>query len=121
MPSPRAVELLLSDEEREQLRGWARRRKSAQALAQRSRIVLAAASGKNNSEIAAELGITRAMAAKWRSRFASERLDGLLDEPRPGRPRTITDAQVEEVIIKTLETTPTNATHWSTRSMAREV
>ena len=89
MPSPRAVALLLDDEEREQLQAWARRRKSAQALAQRSRIVLAAASGRNNSEIAAELGITRGMAAKWRSRFVRERLDGLLDEPRPGRPRTI--------------------------------
>src|SRR6266508_4315366 len=103
MPSPRAVEVLLSDEEREQLRGWARRRTSAQALAQRSRIVLAAAGGKSNSEIAAEMGITRGMAAKWRSRFAEQRLDGLLDEPRPGRPRTVTDAQVEEVIVRTLE------------------
>jgi transposase len=113
--------LLLSDEERGQLQGWARRRKSAQALAQRSRIVLAAASGKNNSEIAAELGITRGMAAKWRSRFAEQRLDGLLDEPRPGRPRTISDAQVEEVIVRTLETTPKDATHWSTRSLAAQL
>jgi transposase len=121
MPSPRAVELLLSDEEREQLQAWARRRKSAQALAQRSRIVLAAAGGKNNSQIAAELGITRGMAAKWRSRFADYRLDGLLDEPRPGRPRTISDALVEEVIVRTLETTPRDATHWSTRSLAAQV
>jgi transposase len=121
MPSPRAVELLLDAQEREQLQAWARRRKSAQALAQRSRIVLAAASGKNNSEIAAEMGVTRGMAAKWRSRFAAQRLDGLLDEPRPGRPRTITDAQVEEVIVRTLETTPNDATHWSTRSLAAQV
>jgi transposase len=121
MPSPRAVELLLGDEEREQLEAWARRRKSAQALAQRSRIVLAAAAGKTNSQIAAEMGITRGMAAKWRSRFAEERLDGLLDDPRPGRPRTITDAQVEEVIVRTLETTPKDATHWSTRSLAAQV
>src|SRR5436190_14242793 len=121
MPSPRAVELLLSDEEREQLKAWARRRKSAQVLAERSRIVVAAASGKNNSQIAAELGISRGMAATWRSRFAEYRLDGLLDEPRPGRPRTITDAQVEEVIVRTLETTPKDATHWSTRSLAREL
>jgi transposase len=113
--------VLLSGEEREQLEGWARRRKSAQALAQRSRIVLAAASGKNNSEIAAEMGITRGMAARWRSRFAEWRLDGLLDEPRPGRPRTITDAQVEEVIVRTLETTPKDATHWSTRSLAAQL
>jgi len=103
------------------LEAWARRRKSAQALAQRSRIVLAAATGKSNSQIAAEMGITRGMAAKWRSRFAEQRLDGLLDEPRPGRPRTISDAQVEEVIVRTLETTPKDATHWSTRSLAAQV
>jgi transposase len=121
MPSPTAVELLLSDEEREQLQAWARRRKSAQALAQRSRIVLAAASGKSNSWIAAEMGITRGMVAKWRTRFAVQRLDGLLDEPRPGRPRTISDAQVEEVVVRTLETTPKEATHWSTRSLAAEL
>src|SRR5438132_7037535 len=110
MPSPRAVELLLSDGEREQLQAWARRRKSAQALEQRSRIVLAAAEGLKNTEIAARFGITRGMAAKWRSRFAEDRLDGLLDEPRLGRPRTITDARVEEVIVRTLETTPKQAT-----------
>src|SRR5438105_3053380 len=121
MPSPRAVELLLSDGERERLQAWARRRTSAQALAQRSRIVLAAASGKNNSQIAAELAINRDTAAKWRSRFGRGRLDGLLDEPRPGRPRTVTDAQVEEVIVRTLETTPRDATHWSTRSLAAEL
>jgi transposase len=121
MPNPRAVELVVSDEEREQLEAWARRRKSAQALAQRSRIVLAAAEGLKNTEIAERLAITRGMAAKWRSRFAELRLDGLLDEPRPGRPRTINDAQVEEVIVRTLETTPRDATHWSTRSLAREV
>jgi len=121
MPNPKAVELVLSDEEREQLEAWARRRKSAQALAQRSRIVLAAAEGLKNTEIAERLAITRGMAAKWRSRFAELRLDGLLDEPRPGRPRTISDAHVEQVIVKTLETTPRDATHWSTRSMAREV
>src|SRR2546428_12009407 len=104
MPSPRAVELLLSDEERGQLQGWARRRKSAQALALRSRIVLAAAEGLKNTEIAERFAITRGTAARWRSRFAEYRLDGLLDEPRPGRPRTIGDAQVEEVIVRTLET-----------------
>src|ERR671916_553734 len=121
MPNPTAVEIVLSGEEREQLQAWARRRKSAQALAARSRIVLLAADGLKNTEIAAELGIRRAMAARWRTRFAEHRLDGLLDEPRPGRPRTISDEQVEEVIVKTLETTPKHATHWSTRSMAREV
>lgn len=120
MPSPRAVEIVLSDAEREQLEAWARRRKSAQALAQRSRIVLAAATGKPNTEIAAELRVGRPMVTKWRSRFARDRLDALVDEPRPGRPRTVTDAQVEEVIVKTLESTPKDATHWSTRSMAAE-
>ena len=121
MPDPRAVEIVLSDAERAQLEAWARRRKSAQALAQRSRIVLAAADGLKNTEIAERLAITRPMVTKWRNRFATHRLDGLVDEPRPGRPRTVTDAQVEEVIVKTLESTPSDATHWSTRSMAAEV
>lgn len=121
MPSPKAVEIALTDAEREQLESWARRRKSAQALAQRSRIVLAAATGKPNTEIAAELGVGRPMVTKWRSRFAEGRLGALVDEPRPGRPRTISDAQVETVIVKTLESTPKDATHWSTRSMAAEV
>src|SRR4051794_1329331 len=121
MPYPQAVELVLTDEERAQLEAWARRRKSAQALAQRSRIVLAAADGVANTEIARQLGIHRSVATRWRNRFAEHRLDGLTDEPRPGQPRKITDAQVEEVIVKTLETTPKDATHWSTRSMAAEV
>jgi len=118
---PRAVEIVLSVAEREQLEAWARRRKSAQALAQRSRIVLRAAEGVPNLRIAAELGVGRPMVTKWRSRFAEGRLEALVDEPRPGRPRTIADARVEEVITRTLESTPRDATHWSTRSMAREV
>src|SRR5580693_1474375 len=109
MPSPKAVVVLLSDEEREQLEAWARRRKSAQALAQRSRVVLAAAEGLNNGEIAARLGISRGMASTWRLRFARDRLDGLVDEPRPGRPRTIDDEKVEAVIVRTLETAPKDA------------
>jgi transposase len=121
MPSPVAVEVVLSEAEREQLESWARRGKSAQAFALRSRIVLAAAEGLKNTEIAQRLGVDHATVRKWRSRFAGERLDGLVDEPRPGRPRTITDARVEEVIVRTLESTPKNATHWSTRSMAAEV
>ncbi len=90
-------------------------------MAQRSRIVLAAAEGLKNTEISQRLSLDHATVRKWRSRFAKERLDGLVDEPRPGRPRTISDAQVEEVIVKTLESTPKDATHWSTRSMAAEV
>jgi len=121
MPSSVLVSVDLSDAERAQLESWTRRRTSAQALALRSRIVLLAAEGLNNTEVAERLGVHRNMAAKWRSRFVEHRLDGLVDEPRPGRPRTVTDEQVEEVIVKTLETTPKDATHWSTRSMAREV
>lgn len=121
MPSFVPVAIELSADEREQLEAWTRRRTSAQALALRSRIVLSAAEGLNNTEIAARLGVHRNVAGKWRRRFAEHRLDGLTDEPRPGQPRKITDAKVEEVIVKTLETTPKDATHWSTRSMAREV
>jgi transposase len=121
MPISVAVSIELSEEERAELESWARRRSSAQALALRSRVVLLAAEGLNNTEIAGRLGVHRPMVRKWRSRFAEYRLDGLIDEPRPGRPRMITDEQVEEVIVKTLESTPKNATHWSTRSMAKEV
>jgi transposase len=121
MPIPVPVAIELTDAERAQLQSWAGRRTSAQALALRSRIVLLAEEGLNNTHIAARLGIDVSSARKWRNRFAEQRLDGLLDEPRPGRPRTITDEMVEAVIITTLETTPKDATHWSTRSMAREV
>jgi transposase len=121
MPSSLLAPLELTDDERAQLQAWTRRRTSAQALALRSRIVLGAAEGRNNSEIAGELGVHRNMVAKWRSRFLEYRLDGLVDEPRPGRPRTITDDKVEEVIVRTLETAPKDATHWSTRSLAKEV
>jgi transposase len=89
MPNPVAVEIVLSEAEREQLEFWTRRRSSAQALAQRSRIVLLAAEGLKNTEIAQQLGIGRPMVTKWRSRFAVERLDGLVDEPRLGQPRTL--------------------------------
>jgi transposase len=121
MPSNVAVRIELSVLERAQLEAWTRRRTSAQALALRARIVLLAAAGLQNVQIAERLGISRATARVWRTWFAEQRLDVLLDEPRPGRPRTITDEQVEEVIIKTLESAPKDATHWSTRSMAKEV
>jgi transposase len=121
MPSPTAVVIELTADEREQLEAWSRRHTSAQALALRARIVLAAAEGFGNAEVGRRLSVKRDTARKWRDRFAAARLDGLLDEPRPGQPRKITDRQVEEVIVKTLETTPKDATHWSTRSMAREV
>ena len=122
MPPNVAVAIELTDQERLQLEAWARRRRTAQALALRSRIVLAVADGdRSNTELAGELGVSRGTVAKWRGRFAEQRLDGLSDEPRPGRPRTITDEQVDAVITQTLESTPRDATHWSTRSMAREV
>jgi transposase len=121
MPSPVAVAIELTADERARLECWARRRSSAQALALRSRIVLLAGEGLKNTEIAERLGIDHATVRKWRNRFAQRGLEGVLDEPRPGRPRTIGDDKVEEVIVKTLETTPRDATHWSTRSMAREV
>jgi transposase len=120
MPTPTAVEIVLSDEERGQLESWSRRPTSAEALAERSRIVLAAAEGLKNTEIADRLGVHRQSVTKWRNRFAEHRLDGLVDEPRPGRPRTLTDEKVDEVIARTLESSPQDATHWSTRSMAKE-
>ena len=121
MPSFVLTPLDLTDDERAQLVSWTRRRTSAQALALRSRIVLLAAAGRKNTEIAGELGVHRNMVAKWRSRFLEHRLDGLCDEPRPGQPRKISDEQVEQVVVRTLEGAPKDATHWSTRSMAREV
>src|SRR5580765_3081709 len=116
---PVRAEVGLSDEERETLERWARRPKSAQALAFRCRVVLAAAEGRSSIEIAAELGCNPSTVGKWRGRFAARGLDGLHDEPRPGKPRSISDEQVERVIVKTLEERPKGATHWSTRSMAQ--
>src|SRR2546423_3230416 len=112
------AEVVLSGEERETLERWARRPKSSQALAFRCRIVLAAAEGRSSREIASELGCNPSTVGRWRGRFARRGLDGLHDEPRPGKPRTIRDEDVERVVVKTLEEQPANATHWSTRSMA---
>jgi transposase len=111
-------ELVLTDEEHQTLSGWARRRKSSQALALRSRIVLACASGLTNAEVAAAERVSRPTVGKWRSRFIAARLDGLVDDPRLGRPASITAEQVEDVVVATLESTPKNATHWSRASMA---
>jgi len=114
---PKAV-LELTEEERGQLQRWSRRRKSSQALALRSRIVLACASGADNKTVAAELGCAQATVGKWRARFVEHRLDGLTDEERPGRPASITAEQIEDVVVATLEGVPANATHWSRAKMA---
>jgi transposase len=121
MPIGRPTKPLdLTPEEIEKLTTLARRRKTSQSMAIRARIVLGCGAGSSNGEVAKRLGVTAATVCKWRERFRQQRLEGLLDEPRPGAPRTITDAQVETVITKTLETMPTNSTHWSTRLMAAE-
>jgi transposase len=112
--------LQITDEDRDKLTTMARRPKSAQAMAMRARIVLSCGEGMSNSEIARKLHITGATVGKWRERFRKDGMDGLLDEPRVGAPRKITDRQIEEVVTKTLESMPTNSTHWSTRLMAAE-
>ena len=114
--------LTLTDDERQTLERWSRRAKTAQTLALRAKIVLACAEGATNKAVAEQLRIWPQTVTKWRGRFVRQRLEGLSDEPRPGRPRMITDAQVEQVITKTLEEPPPRQdTHWSTRSMARQV
>jgi transposase len=112
------VAIELSVDEWETLQRWTRRHSSSQALALRSRIVLACAEGKANTTIAAELGCERTTVAKWRHRFAADRLEGLGDAPRPGAARQIGDDVVEAIVVETLETTPRDATHWSTRALA---
>ncbi len=113
--------LTLVPTDKEKLTLLARRPKSAQRVAVRSKIVLRAAEGQSNQEIARNLGITGATAGKWRERFRLQGMEGLSDEPRPGAPRKITDGQVEEAVTKTLESVPTAATHWSTRSLSQQV
>ena len=114
------ADLALTDREREQLLRWARRAKSAQSLSLRSKIILRCAEGMDNTSVAAQLGCSTATVGKWRRRFVADRLDGLTDEPRPGAPRSVSDDQVEQVVVATLERTPREATHWSRASMAAE-
>ncbi len=118
MPRPKP-ELVLSDDERQTLTTWAHRPKSTQRLALRARIVLACVAEPSNRAVAALLGVCAATVGTWRQRFVARRLEGLADEPRPGAPRTVTDADVERVVTRTLETKPAHATHWSTRGMAQ--
>jgi transposase len=117
-PGRRKAELVLSEAERDQLTRWARRAKTAQFLALRAKIVLRCAEGGTNKQVAAELGVSHHSVNRWRARFVERRLDGLMDEPRPGRPPSVLLDQVEDVVIATLESTPGKDTHWSRSSMA---
>lgn len=119
MAGRRMAALVLSDEERAELTSLAARRNTAQALALRARIVLRCATGAENQQVAADLRIDKTTVGKWRRRFVERRIDGLRDEPRSGTPRTIDDARIEAVIVRTLESVPPAATHWSSRGMAR--
>ena len=116
----RAAEVRLSDDQRQGLLGLTARRRTAQALAMRARIILACAEGAQNKQVADALGVGQATVGKWRRRFVERGIEGLHDEPKPGVPRTITDEMVEAVVIRTLESAPRNATHWSSRLMAKE-
>lgn len=119
MAGRRLTALVLSDDERAELTALAARRSTAQALALRARIVLRCATGAENQQVAADLRIDKTTVGKWRRRFVEHRMDGLRDEPRSGTPRTIDDARIEAVIVRTLESVPPDATHWSSRGMAR--
>lgn len=112
-------QLVLTDEERDRLQSLAHRARSQSALARRARVVLACAEGLDNQAVAKKLHCSRGMVGMWRSRFLKARLEGLYDEPRPGAPRKVSDAEVEQVVIQTLESTPRGQTHWSTRGLAK--
>ena len=118
---PQLKELKLTVEENNQLVEWTRRHKTSQALALRSRIVLACAQGADNGEVARRYRVTRQTVGKWRGRFLEQRLGGLLDEPRPGAPRKLDDARIEQLIATTLNERPRQATHWSTRLLAKQI
>jgi transposase len=113
--------VILSPSERETLLGYTRRSKTAQGLARRARIVLCCAEGNSDCQVAKVVGVNRLTVGRWRKRFLSKRIDGLLDEPRPGAPRKLGDREVERLITLTLESSPEDATHWSTRSLAERV
>lgn len=119
MAGRRLAPLVLSQEERSELEGLVSRRKTAQALALRARIVLACAEGSQNKEVAVRLHVDEGTVGKWRRRFVEHRMEGLYDEPRCGAPRTIDDVRIEAVIVKTSESLPAPATHWSSRGMAK--
>lgn len=118
---PQLAKLELSVQENNQLVEWTRRHKTSQALAERARVILACAQGTSNSEVAQRVRLTKQTVGKWRSRFLARRLDGLLDEPRPGAPRKVDDAKIEQLIATTLNERPREATHWSTRLLAKKL
>ncbi len=120
MPGRHLAAVILSDEERLKLTGLAGRRKTAQALAMRARIVLSCADGHQNKDVSAALGLHPMTVGKWRRRFQSQRLDGLNDDPRAGTPRSIDDTRIEAVVARTLESQPADATHWNSRGMAKD-
>jgi transposase len=120
-PGRRLVPIELSSEEREGLGRWVRRRKTAQQLAMRARVILLSAEGQSNREVAKRIGVHETTVCKWRQRFQDRRLDGLLDEPRPGTPRKVSDRTIERIVTMTLESTPDDATHWSTRNLAKRI
>ncbi|NJM34264.1 MAG: helix-turn-helix domain-containing protein [Rhodomicrobium sp.] len=121
MAKGRAVTIELDEAEERELGALVRKHGAPQSIAERARIVLAAASGLNNKEIATKVGVCAATAGTWRRRFAERRMDGLYDEPRPGAPREIGDDEIAATIRKTLETRPKRRTHWSSRAMTKEI